>query len=82
MDVEWSDYDTFDGRSVSMSQNVRKTPQCNDIESPKGDFSLMFQTKHIELEPNDFIFIVKSLVIQFTPQMFSTVYIKKQGKVD
>ena len=35
----------------------------------------MSQTTQIELKPKDFIFLVKSLGIQFTPQLFfSGVY--------
>ena len=30
----------------------------------------MSQNTHIELEPKDYIFLIKSLYIQFTPQFF------------
>ena len=36
---------------------------------------LISQTTHIKLEPKDCILLVKSLGIQFTPQLFSTVSI-------
>ena len=45
------------------------------MESPKGDVSSMLQTTWIKLEPKDCIFVVKSLGIKFTPQLFPTVYI-------
>ena len=61
-----------------MSKNIWKTPHCTDMNSPKGDILLMSQTSHIELEPKDCIFLVKSQGIQFTPQLFSTVYIPKK----
>ena len=57
-----------------MIQNVWKTPQCTDMESPKGDVSSMSQTTQIKLKPKDCVFLVNSLgYIQFTPQLFSTV---------
>ena len=45
------------------------------MDSPKGDVLSMLQTTQIELEPKDFIFLVKYLGIQFIPQLFSTVLI-------
>ena len=50
-----------------------KTPQCNDMKPPKGGVLSMLQTTPIKLEPNDCIFLVKNIVIQFAPQLFSTV---------
>ena len=44
------------------------------MDSPKGDVLSILQTTQIELESNNFVFFVNSLVcIQFTPQLFSTV---------
>ena len=45
------------------------------MESPKGDFLLLFQIIHIKLKPNYCIFLVKSMGIQFTPKLFSMVSI-------
>ena len=45
------------------------------MESPKGDVFSMSQTTQIGLEPRDFIFLVKSLGVQFTTQLFSMVSI-------
>ena len=59
-----------------------KTPQCTDMESPKGDVLPMSQTTHIEIEPKDCIFLVNYLGIQFTPQLFSTVSFQtRQGRL-
>ena len=59
-----------------------KTPQCTDMESPKGDVLPMSQTTHIELEPKDCIFLLNYLGIQFTPQLFSTVSFQtRQGRL-
>ena len=48
------------------------------MESPKGDISSMSQTTQIKLEPKDYIFLVKSLGIEFTTQLFSTVSIRNK----
>ena len=39
---------------------------------------LMLQTTQIELKPKDCISLIKSLGIQFTPQLFSTMSIPKK----
>ena len=40
--------------------------------------SSMSQNTHIELETKDCIFLVKSLFIQFTPQLFPAVSIRNK----
>ena len=57
---------------------IYENPQCTDMESQKGDVLLMSQTTQIKLKPKDCIFLAKSLVIQFTPKLFSTMSIPKQ----
>ena len=57
-----------------ISSHYRCRYLLSDILHDISPFPIL-QTTQIKLEPKDFIFLVKSLYIQFTPQLFSTVYI-------
>ena len=55
-----------------------KSPQYTDMESLKKDLLSMLQTTQIEIEQKYFIFLLKSLSIKFTTQLFSTMSIPKK----
>ena len=58
-----------------MSQNLIKIHMVLIYIPQKGGVLSMLQNTQIELKPKDCILLVKSMGIQFTPQLVSTLSI-------